>query len=457
MTTPATPIALRRIIGPRLLLVFIVGDILGTGIYALVGEVAGEVGGAVWIPFLMAFLIATPTALSYLELVTKYPRAAGSAMYAHRAFGRRWVSFLVGFAVLASVIGSAATGARVFAAHLSAVLHWEPRPSTLTFVSLGVVAAVMALNLWGIREGMVASVAITMVELTGLLIVIGIGVLAVVDGDADLSRSFTVEAHAGHPAIVALLAGTSLAFFALVGFEDSVNLAEETREPTRDYPRAMLGGLVVTALAYLLVSIFAVAIVPPTELAASDTPLTTVVTRGLPGFPGVDLFAVITMCALAHTTLLNMLTASRLLYGMANEGVLPRSLGAVLRGRRTPWIAILITSAVAAGLVSAVAYAGSGAIRLLAGTTSLLHLAVFAVVNVAALILHNRPVAHAHFRTNRTLAGCAAVVCITLATPITGRDPSEYLLAATLLTLGMALAVPALLAPQKVTGRASTP
>jgi len=447
MTNSAEANGLRRVIGPRLLLVFIVGDILGTGIYALVGQVAVQVGGAVWIPFLLAFLITTPTALSYLELVTKYPRAAGSAMYAHRAFGRRWVTFLVGFAVLASVIGSAATGARVFAAHLATVLHVEASPLTLTVLSLAVVGSVLLINLWGVREGLIASVIITAIELLGLLIVIVIGVAAVGRGDADLSRSFDFDAHGGQPTIIALLAATSLAFFAMVGFEDSVNLAEETQDPSRSYPRAILGGLAITATVYVLVSIFAVAVVPPADLAGSETPLTLVVARGLPGFPATDLFAVITMCALAHTTLLNMLTASRLVYGMAQQHVLPLSLSRVLPVRRTPWIAVLVTTAVAGTLVSYVAHVGSAGIGLLAGTTSLLHLAVFSMVNIAVLVLRKRPVAHPHFRTNAAVAATAAVVCVALTTPLTGRDPRQYLLAGALLALGMTLAIPALRSP----------
>jgi APA family basic amino acid/polyamine antiporter len=456
MTASAKATGLRRVIGPRLLLVFIVGDILGTGIYALIGQVAGEVGGAVWLPFLLAFLIATPTALSYLELVTKYPQAAGSANYAHRAFGRRWVTFLVGFAVLASVIGSAATGARVFAAHLATVLHWEPSPSTLTFLSLAVVGTVMLVNLWGVRESLIASVVITAIELAGLLIVILVGLLATSRGDADLSRPFDFDAHGGQVTVIALLAATSLAFFAMVGFEDSVNLAEETRNPTDTYPRAILGGLAITATVYVLVCFFAVAVVPPAGLAGTETPLTLVVTRGLPGVPATDVFAVITMCALAHTTLLNMLTASRLVYGLAEQGVLPRPLGGVLSVRRTPWVAILVTTAVAAALVSYVARVGAEAIGLLAGTTSLLHLAVFSLVNIAVLLLRNRPVEHRHFRTNAALAAGAAVVCIALTTPLTGRDPRQYLLAGTLLAFGMALSIPALRS-QNVTGSASTP
>jgi amino acid transporter len=442
--TAATPPGLQRVVGQRLLLVFIVGDILGTGIYALPGEVADEVGGAVWVPFLLAFIVATPTALSYLELVTKYPQAAGAANYAHQAFSRRWVTFVVGFAVLASVIGAAATGARVFAAHLAPLLGLETSSWTLTWLSIVVVGVVMLVNLRGVREGLIASVVITMVELTGLLIVVVVGALAVRRGDADLSQSFDFDTHGGQPAIVALLAGTSLAFFAMVGFEDSVNLAEEARDPTRAYPRAILGALAITASAYVLVSIFALAVVPPSDLAATEAPLTAVVSRGLPGFPASDVFAIITMFALAHTTLLNMLTASRLVYGMANQGIVPRALGRVLSVRRTPWIAVIFTSTLAATLVSYVAHAGPGAIGLLAATTSLLHLMVFTIVNVSVLVLRKRPVDHHHFRTNGALALCAAVVCLVLTTPLAGRGPDQYLLAALLLASGLVLAIPAL-------------
>ena len=86
---------LRRVIGPKLLLLFIVGDILGTGVYALTGQVAAEVGGAAWLPFLIAFAVALLTAFSYLELVTKYPQTAGAALYVHKAFGIHFVTFIV--------------------------------------------------------------------------------------------------------------------------------------------------------------------------------------------------------------------------------------------------------------------------------------------------------------------------------------------------------------------------
>lgn len=106
--------SLQRAIGPRMLVLFIVGDILGAGIYALTGKVAKEVGGAIWVPFLVAFLLAALTAASYAELVGKYPQAAGAALYTHKAFRKPFVSFLVAFAVLMSGVTSAGAAARAF-------------------------------------------------------------------------------------------------------------------------------------------------------------------------------------------------------------------------------------------------------------------------------------------------------------------------------------------------------
>ncbi|GAB3457170.1 hypothetical protein GCM10027519_14380 [Kineococcus endophyticus] len=119
------PPELKRVIGPELLLLFIVGDILGTGVYALTGQVAGEVGGAAWLPFLVTFAVATVTAFSYLELVTKYPQAAGAALYVHKAFGLHFLTFLVCFVVMCSGITSASAAARAFAANLVEVSAWR--------------------------------------------------------------------------------------------------------------------------------------------------------------------------------------------------------------------------------------------------------------------------------------------------------------------------------------------
>lgn len=141
---------LKRVMGPGLLLLFVVGDILGTGVYALVGDVAAEVGGAAWLPFLVAFGVATITAFSYLELVTKYPQAAGAALYAHKAFGIHFVTFLVAFVVMCSGITSASTASRAFAANFFTGIDAEPSKLGVALLALGFMAALAAINFRGV-------------------------------------------------------------------------------------------------------------------------------------------------------------------------------------------------------------------------------------------------------------------------------------------------------------------
>src|SRR6188474_1369680 len=171
---------LKRVMGPGLLLLFVVGDILGTGVYALTGDVAAEVGGAAWVPFLVAFVIATITAFSYLELVTKYPQAAGAALYAHKAFGIHFVTFLVAFAVMCSGITSASTASRAFAANMSNAFSFGLAGGIgITLLGLGFMAVVALVNFRGVGESVKANVVLTCVELSGLLIIIFIGVWAI--------------------------------------------------------------------------------------------------------------------------------------------------------------------------------------------------------------------------------------------------------------------------------------
>ncbi|WP_338764174.1 APC family permease [Nocardia vulneris] len=424
---------LKRVMGPGLLLLFVVGDILGSSIYALTGKVANEVGGAVWVPFVVSFLVALVTAMSYLELVTKYPHAAGAALYTHKAFGIQFFTFMVAFAVMSSGITSAATASRAFGANFSAAFDLDLGPgAVITLIALGFMLLVAAINLRGVSEGVKLNVVLTCIELTGLLIVIGIGCWALGVGDGDFSRITEFET-GDRTAVGGVIAATTLAFYAMVGFEDSVNMAEECKQPSRIFPKVLLAGLAITALIYVLVSITAVALVPIAELGQGDTPLLQVVKVGAPAFP-THVFAYISMIAVANTALINMLMASRLLYGMARQDVLPRQLGRVHSGRRTPFVAILFTTLLALGLIAFV-----GEVPELGGTTALLLLAVFTVVNVAVLVLRRDPVAHEHFRTPTALPVIGAVTCGFLVTPFTDRNPQQYVIAGILLGIGVVL------------------
>lgn len=427
--------------GPKLLLLFIVGDILGTGVYALTGEVAAKVGGAAWAPFLVAFAVATVTAFSYLELVTKYPQAGGAATFIHKAFGIHFVTFIVAFTVMCSGITSASTASRAFASNFAAGLKWEASSNAILLIALGFMLLVMLINLRGVGESVKANVVLTMVELSGLLLVIFVGIFAMTKGEADFSQVVVFESSEDKSAFLAVSAATSLAFFAMVGFEDSVNMAEETKEPAKIFPKMMLTGIGITGLIYVLVSICAVALVPLEKLAGNETPLVTVVKTGAPNLPIEDILPWISMFAVANSALINMLMASRLVYGLARQNVLPSSLGKVSARTRTPWVAILFTTVLAFGLITVVTLQAEGeVVSSLGGTTSLLLLAVFAVVNVAVLVLRkDTPPADA-FRAPTWLPYVGVVTCVFLVLPWTsGRDAIQYKIAGPLLILGVVL------------------
>jgi amino acid transporter len=428
--------------GPKLLLLFIVGDILGTGVYALTGQVAAEVGGAAWLPFLVAFIVATLTAFSYLELVTKYPQAAGAALYVHKAFGVHFFTFIVAFAVMCSGITSASTASRAFAANLATGIEWEASNTEIMLIALAFMALVMAVNLRGVSESVKANVVLTLVELSGLVIVILIGCYAIAGGDADFGRVVAFDTPDDKNVFLAVTTATSLAFFAMVGFEDSVNMAEECHEPNRIFPKMMLTGLGITGTIYILISICAVALVPVGTLAGSDTPLIEVVKAGAPDFPMDKILPFISMFAVANSALINMMMASRLLYGMSKQGVIPKSLSKVHAKNRTPWASILFTTALAFGLIAYVSNASDDAIAVLGGTTALLLLGVFAVVNVAVLVLRHDRVEHNHFRTHTVIAVIGALSCLYLVTPLSGRDGEQYEVAGILLGIGLVLSVP---------------
>ncbi len=424
---------LKRVMGPGLLLLFVVGDVLGTGIYALTGEVAAKVGGIVWLPFLVAFVLATVTACSYLELVTKYPKAAGAALYTQKAFGVHFLTFLVAFAVMSSGITSASTASQAFAENFGKSFGLGDGAFLITAISIGFMVLLGLINLRGVGESVKANVVLTCIELTGLLIIIMIGAAALMGGQGDFGRAFDFSSAGEQGLFWPVIAATTLAFFAMVGFEDSVNMAEEAKNPSRIFPKVLLGGLLITGVIYLLVSITAIALVDAKALGEGATPLLKVVEAGAPWFP-LSVFGIITMCAVANSALINMLMASRLLYGMAQEKVLPSILGKVLPKRRTPYTAIVFTTGLAIALVTFV-----GAVPDLGGTTALLLLAVFTLVNIAVLVLRSDTVEHDHFTSPLGLPYIGAISCAFFVGPWTGRDSVQYLIAAVLIGLGVVL------------------
>jgi APA family basic amino acid/polyamine antiporter len=438
---------LKRVLGPKLLLLFIVGDILGAGVYAVTGRLAGQVGGVAWLPFLVAFAVATVTAFSYLELVTKYPQAAGAALYTHKAFGIHFVTFLVAFTVVCSGVTSASTSSNLLAANLLIGFgNDDPSTTTTLITALVFMLVLAAINLRGVGESVKFNVLLTIVEMTALAIVIGIGIWVMARGDGDLGRITVFESPDDKGLFMAVTIATAIAFFSMVGFEDSVNMVEETRDPLRIFPRTMLTGLGIAVLIYMLVAVSVVAVIPAGQILEPSNAeagiLLDVVKIGAPDVPIDSVFPFLTVFAVANTALINMLMASRLVYGMAQQDVLPRSLGRVLPGRRSPWTAILFTTLLALALITVVTLdSESSVVGALSGTTALLLLAVFTIVNIACLVLRRDPAPEGAFRAPSLLPVVGAVCCGYLLGPWARleADMIQYRIALGLLAVGVVL------------------
>jgi len=394
---------LKRAITGKLLFLFVLGDVLGAGIYALVGAVAGEVGGAIWAPMAVALGLALFTAGSYAELVTKYPKAGGSAVYAERAYGSPLLSFLVGYCMLAAGVVSAAGLAHAFAGeYMQTFISVSEQLAAVLFL-----LAIGLLNARGIRESMRANVVMTFVEVTGLALVVIAAGYFLADGGGDVGRAFELTDEKA--AIPAIFAGAILAFYSFVGFETTANVAEEIENPSRVYPKALFGAIVAAGLIYMLVGVAASVTVPVDELAESTGPLLTVVDVSGIGIPD-KLFSAIALVAVANGALLTMIMSSRMAYGMSVQGLMPSVLSRVLSGRRTPWVAIATTTGVAIGLTFL------GNLETLAETVVLLLLFVFLSTNVAVLVLRRDDVEHEHFTVPSFLPVLGAISCVVLLT-----------------------------------------
>jgi APA family basic amino acid/polyamine antiporter len=418
--------ALKPAITRTMLLFFIVGDILGGGIYALVGEVGDKVGGAFWTAFAAAGVVAAFTAASYAELVSKYPYAGGAALFVHRAFKRPLLTFLIAFAVMSSGVASAATLATAFGGdYLS---EFVDLPTVL--VGLAVIAVLSLINFRGIKESVSFNLGCTAIELGGLLLVAAIGAAFLLDGGGDPGRAF--EFKDGDGPLLLVISGASLAFYALIGFEDSVNVAEETPDAPATFPRTLFLGLGIAGAAYLLVTVVASMAVPTDTLAGSDGPLLEVVQLG-PLAVNTKVFSAIALFALVNGALINMVMASRLLYGMAEQDVVPRWFGQVHPQRRTPWAGVLFAGALAAVLVVV------GDLETLADTTVLLLLLAFVGVHLSVLVLRRTPVDHEHFRAWTGFPVLGALSCLALIVQKLVEDAVVFAYAGGLLAVGLVL------------------
>jgi amino acid transporter len=395
---------LHRTIGPTQMALYGLGSMLGAGIYGLMGKVAGQVGNAVWLAFIVALVAALLTALSYASLGSRYPRAAGAAYVTQRAYGFPLLSFMVGLALVCSGLTSIATQSRVFAANLSELIGLDGVP--IAWLALGFLLVMAGIVFRGIRESMWVNVLCTVVEAAGLILVVAVGVSYW--GSVNYLETPVLPGE-DHMTLI-VIQGAVLAFFAFIGFEDMYNVAEEVRDPRRTLPIGLITAMVAAAIIYIAVAITVVSVVPWQELATVPGPITEVVTRAAPFIPPI-LFTAITLFAVANTGLVNFVTASRLLYGMGRQGLLPAFFGKVHNGRRTPHIAIAVLFMILAPL------ALTGTISELASATVLLLLAVFAVVNGALFVLKGRKDEKPGlFEIPRFVPALGTIVCVGLIT-----------------------------------------
>lgn len=420
---------LERSITGRLLFFYVLGDVLGSGIYALIGVMAFTVGGAFWLSFVVGVTIALLTGFAYAELITKYPQAAGAALYTHKAFGSRPLTFLVTFSLLAATIAAAGTLARVFGGtYFNQFVDGVP----VALVAVIFIVVLSLLNFRGITESVWANMVMTLVETTGLLIILVIGGTVLAQNDADFSTPF--ELNDGNPALV-VLSGVALAFFAMTGFENAANIAEEVKEPSRVFPKALLGGMALAGVLYMVIAFIAAMVTPLADLTAGDGEkgsLLTVVQAGPLAIPEL-VFSAIALVAVTNTTLVSLVAQSRIMYGMAKQGVVPKVFATTHPGRRTPWVAIVFTASLVCVLLLV------ADVDRLATVTVLFLIVVYGMVCLAALKLRGSRVDHDHYRAPTALLVLGVVANAAILVYTMTDDPGSLVWCGGILLIGVAL------------------
>jgi len=380
--------SLRRTISLPLVTFYGLGNILGAGIYVLVGKVAGEAGLYTPLAFLLAALLASLTAFTYAELSARFPLSAGEAVYVQEGLGIRLLPPVVGILIVLAGIVSAATIMQGFAGYLQVFV---PVPAgaaiPLMLLLLGGLAA------WGIAESVAVATLVTVVELAGLLLIIGIAAPGMGSLDSLLFEGLPPLTDTA--VLSGIVMGAFLAFYAFIGFEDMVNIAEEVRQPERNLPRAILLALLISSVLYLLVSLAAITSLPVDRLAAADAPLALLYESVTDRKP--VLITLISMIAVVNGALIQIIMASRVCYGMARLRWLPACFGQVHPRRQTPLVATVTVTVLV--LLAALWFP----IQSLAKATSFFLLIVFALVNLSLWRLKGRTAAGRHdtFRVPR--------------------------------------------------------
>jgi basic amino acid/polyamine antiporter, APA family len=361
------PLTLRRDLGLFEATMCGMGIIFGAGIYVLMGAATGIAGNAVWLSFLIASIIAIFTGLSYAELSSAFPKDAGEYIYAEKAFGKK-IAFIVGYFIILAGVVSASAVALGFAGYFDALFGIE----YLVPVAIVLLAVFSFVNFYGIKHAAKASIIFTCIETSGLLLIIALGFKYIG------SVNYFEMPHG----LTGVFSASALVFFAFLGFDSIIKLSEETKNPTKIIPKALLLAISITTVVYVLVAISAVSILGWDKIAASTAPLADVAAAAL-GSNAFILLATIALFSTANTVLIILIATSRMIYGMSEDKdrSLPEVFSRVHKKRRTPWIAIVSV------LLLASTFAMIGDITIVAELTNFAVFSAFMVVNASLIAL----------------------------------------------------------------------
>jgi APA family basic amino acid/polyamine antiporter len=355
-----------------------VGLILGAGIYVLIGDVAAIAGNAMWISFGIAAVIATFTGLSYAELSSMFPRSAAEYVFVKNAFNNNFGAFVAGWLITFVAIASAAAVAIGFSGYLvSLIPGLDPVLSAIALV-----IALSVVNLIGIRESVWMNTTFTILELVGLAIIVAAAVALGSFSGVDYSELPPAASGSLSLSIGAILGAAGLVFFAYFGFENLANIAEETKNASKNIPRALILAIVITTVVYILVAVSAIALVGWEELSSTGAPLALAAEKAM-GSAGVAILSVIALFATSNTVLMMLIAGSRIMFGMSREQALPGALSNVHQSRKTPWVAVVLTMLITIALV---AFSG-GSISVVANIAVFVIFIVYALVNLALIWL----------------------------------------------------------------------
>ena len=362
---------LKRNVTLPMLVFYGLGNIFGAGIYVLIGEMAGIAGAYIPLSFLLACVVVSFTALTYAELSARYPMSAGEALYINAGFNSPVLSTLVGLSVAFTGLLSSATILDGFHGYLSTFIEAPEIISTLIVVIL-----ISSIAIWGISQSIIITALLTLIETFGLSMVIYVG-FDYISWDIQTLKSFIPPMD--FTLINAIILGAFLAFYAFIGFEDMVNIAEEVKDPSNTMPKAIIATLIIATLFYIIIAVVSISVVPANELAGSNAPLAKVYETAT--HSKATILSSIALFAVINGALIQIIMASRIFYGMSTQGWLPSFLGIIHPKTHTP-----IYATVLAGLLVFL-LATLFPILTLAQSTSFMIFIIFTFVNVSLILI----------------------------------------------------------------------